>query len=122
MGRLKGAALALVLATPAFAQQQPSAVTNMQFASTPLNGSELLYVVQNGNPRKTTVASLSFSEVNNLLSGNNTWTGTNTFIGPVARLNLSGLSVCDLTCSNTGVAPVPAGQAFVLSGVVLIAQ
>ena len=51
-------ALALVLTTPALAQQQPSTVSNMPFASTPLSGGELMYIVQNGGPRKTTLNSL----------------------------------------------------------------
>lgn len=63
MGKLAVTALATVLAAPAFAQQQPSTVTSMPFASTPLDGSELLYLVQKGNPRKTTVGSLLYPSV-----------------------------------------------------------
>ena len=57
------AALASTFSAPALAQQQPSTVSNMPFASTPLSGNELMYIVQNGTARKTTVGTLS------LLSG-----------------------------------------------------
>ena len=52
-------ALALIVSTAVSAQQAPSTVTQMPFASTPLSGGELVYVVQNGNPRKTTIGSIS---------------------------------------------------------------
>jgi hypothetical protein len=81
--RRLSATLALILAAPAFAQQAPSTIPQMQSASTPLSGSELLYVSQGGQPRKTTVGSLSFSAINNLLSSSNLWSGTNNFTGPV---------------------------------------
>lgn len=40
------------------AQQQPSTVSNMPFASVPFNGSELLYVVQSGVSKKTTIGAV----------------------------------------------------------------
>jgi hypothetical protein len=51
---------AILLAGPAAAQQTNSAgpVSQMQNASTPLSGSELLYIVQGGQSRKITVDGL----------------------------------------------------------------
>lgn len=53
---LASSALALVAAHAG--AQQPSTVTNMPFASTPFDGSELLYLIQRGNSRKTNVSML----------------------------------------------------------------
>ena len=41
--------------------QQPSTLTNMPYASTPLSGAELTYVVQSGVSKKTPVSSISGS-------------------------------------------------------------
>lgn len=52
------ASSALTLVAAHAGAQQPSTVTNMQFASTPFDGSELLYLIQRGNSRKTNVSML----------------------------------------------------------------
>ena len=98
MGRVKSlvSAIALIAASPALAQQQPSTVTNMSFASTPLSGSELLYVVQGGQPRKTTTGVLALYFGSNFVTpgGNNTFTGSNTHTGSetfTGAVTLSGV-------------------------------
>ncbi len=55
---------AILVAGPAAAQQTNSAgpVSQMQNASTPLSGSELLYIVQGGQSKKITVGGLTFSQ------------------------------------------------------------
>lgn len=104
MGRLRTALLALMASmAPVFAQQAPSTVTNMPFASTPLSGSELLYLVQNGNPRKTTVGSLSFSAINNLLTMPQTVRGNWTFTVPITVAVPQALTTpLDVTSGGTG--------------------
>ncbi|MDE2096645.1 MAG: hypothetical protein KGL39_05305 [Patescibacteria group bacterium] len=57
MTRLVAAAW-LTLAGAAFAQQ-PGTLSSMPFASTPYNGSEQIYLVQNGLSSKATIASLA---------------------------------------------------------------
>jgi hypothetical protein len=61
---LSGAAIALALGTAAWAQQPNDAgpVSQMQNASTPLSGSELLYILQGGLSKRITVGSLTFSQ------------------------------------------------------------
>jgi hypothetical protein len=54
---LFGGAAAFGLAKKA-AAQQPSTVSNLPFASTPFNGSELTYVVQNGVSKKTPISTI----------------------------------------------------------------
>ena len=129
LGKLIAFFVALILSvTAAFAQQAPSTVTNMPFASTPLSGNELLYVVQTGNPRKTTVASLSFSAINNLLTtsqtvsgnwtftGNNVHTGTETFNGPVTFAGPTNISFVGITHTAT-YGSICDGQSHMLSTV-----
>lgn len=60
MGRLSRfvGVVALLAAAPAVAQQA-SKISNMPFASTPFNGSELLYVIQGGVSKKTNYSVLS---------------------------------------------------------------
>lgn len=53
-------ALSLFCGGPALAQQAGT-VTSMPFASTPLNGSELIYLVQNGVSSKITIGNLASS-------------------------------------------------------------
>ena len=99
-------ALALIAASPALAQQQPSTVTNMPFASTPLSGSELLYIVQGGQPRKTTVGGLGFAPINSP-----TFTGTVTLPG-------GGLATPHVA-NNTAlqaIVPTAPGQVYVRDG------
>lgn len=61
---LSGAAIALAIGTAAWAQQPNDAgpVSQMQNASTPLSGSELLYILQGGVSKRITVGSLTFSQ------------------------------------------------------------
>jgi hypothetical protein len=58
-----------------------------------------------------------------MLSDTNTWTGTNTFTGtttfPAGSIALGSLPSCT---PGSSIAPVPTGQAFQCSGVILIAQ
>lgn len=61
---LSGAALALALSATASAQKTNSAgpLSQMQGASTPLSGTELMYIVQGGVSKKASVSALSFSQ------------------------------------------------------------
>lgn len=59
MDSMKIAIAAMLVVTPVLAQQAPSTVTQMPFASTPFNGTELIYMVQQGNSRKTNVSTLA---------------------------------------------------------------
>jgi hypothetical protein len=77
--RLAGTIAAiLALTTPAFAQQAGK-VSQMPFASTPLAGTELLYLVQNGISVKCTVTQCGLGGASNLTitDGTNTVPGTN---------------------------------------------
>lgn len=56
--KIVGLLVALAFVSSGLAQQ-PSTVTNLPFASIPFDGSELLYVIQHGNSRKTSAASLA---------------------------------------------------------------
>lgn len=98
--------LALIAASPALAQQQPSTVTNMPFASTPLSGSELLYIVQGGQPRKTTVGGLGFAPLNNPV-----FTGTVTLPG-------GGLATPHVAnnAALQAIIPTAVGQVYVRDG------
>ena len=55
---LLGGAAGFGVASKASAQQ-PSTLSNMPYASTPLSGAELTYVVQNGVSKKTPVSSIA---------------------------------------------------------------
>ena len=84
--------------------QQPSTLTNMPYASTPLSGAELTYVVQSGVSKKTPVSSISGSGggtpggTNGQLQYNNSGSFGGYGVG-------SGLSVVggDLTATGGGV-------------------
>lgn len=58
MTLLRAILVLLFLNTVAFAQQSAGPVSQMPFASTPLNGTELLYIVQSGASKKITSQSL----------------------------------------------------------------
>jgi hypothetical protein len=82
MDRLILALLALVLAAwPAKAQTSCGTLSGCPTASTPLSGTELLYVLQNGVSKKVTLSN-SIGGSASILPLTNVWTGTNTFTAP----------------------------------------
>jgi hypothetical protein len=85
-----------------FRAQQPSTVSNMPFASTPLSGSEWLYLVQGGISKKITVS--TFSQNNAIVIGST----------PVTGCSNSGYTIYD----NNGVIGCQAagGGSVVVSG------
>ena len=107
--KLRAALLACLIASPAAAQQ----VSTLPQASTPLNGTEVLYVIQNGVSRQTTVGNLSQGSFagnvsiggnlavagNSTFSGSATYTGNATFNGATTfngTLSLTLRSIADL--------------------------
>ncbi len=89
-----GIVIGLLLASGANAQQ-PSTVSNMPFASTPFNGSELLYIIQSGQSKKTNVSTFAGQAVlpnvpANTILGNPTSSAA--AVGPVTVPSCSGAS------------------------------
>ena len=76
-------ALLLAFSSVASAQEVGETLSQLPQATTPLSGSELFYVVQGGLSKQTVAGALAFPAISALVSGNNTWTGTNTFTGAV---------------------------------------
>ena len=97
------AALASTFSAPALAQQQPSTVSNMPFASTPLSGNELMYIVQNGGPRKIAVGSLATLPITNPTTepANTVYAGP--VAGPPALPAFRPLQLADLPLGKSNV-------------------
>ena len=102
MGRLKYALTALVaFLLPSLAEAAVcGTVSNCPFASTPLSGAELLYVVQNGNSTKTNVNSL----LQLLISNSNASAFSVTPTGATGSSTLANISARVLNADdfNTG--------------------
>ena len=75
---IKAVALLLLLAAPAAAQTSCGTLSGCPYASLPLAGGELMYVLQNGISKKVTV-SQAIGGASSILPLNNTFTGTNLF-------------------------------------------
>ena len=99
-----------LIATPALGQQ----ITAFPAASTPLAGTEQIYLVQAGQPRQTTVGQLPFNVSGPFLplAGNKTVTGPVTFSGtlsataginatPYVAIGVPGATTGQIFLSNT---------------------